>query len=125
MSSTGQALSTQDLQDLDQIRQALPPNDPRVAKIHALVGANAQQPTQFEKERDPNNQPGFWKTAWSDVKNLVPSPEFSASDIPVFGSAIGAAKNLPFYSVVLGLVAVFLPASSRSERPQITHFSIL
>lgn len=94
MSSTGQALSTQDLQDLDQIRQALPPNDPRVAKIHALVGANAQQPTQFEKERDPNNQPGFWKTAWSDVKNLVPSPEFSASDIPVFGSAIGAAKNI-------------------------------
>ena len=87
-------LSTQDLEDLDQIRKALPQNDPRVAKIHALVGANAQQPTQFEQERDPKNQPGFWKTAWSDVKNLVPPPEFSASDIPVLGSAIGAARNI-------------------------------
>jgi hypothetical protein len=41
------SLSSQDLQDLRQIRSSLPPGDPRADKIDTLVGQNSPDPSQM------------------------------------------------------------------------------
>lgn len=71
-----QALSTQDLMDLHEIRSRLPQGDPRAAKIDTLVKMQMSQPTQFEKDSIPEQWYGFlpshlYQQAVEGVKQLA------------------------------------------------------
>lgn len=55
MATAASALSHQDIQDLQDISAKLPPGDPRQKKISVLLNS---QMTEFERARQPENQPG-------------------------------------------------------------------
>lgn len=80
----GDQLSPQDIQDLSAIRAKLSPDDPRAAKIGMLLSQNNPnyqrdqlnlqrnaQPTQFEMQRDPNNQSGFLASYGNEMSNMA------------------------------------------------------
>lgn len=80
----GDQLSPQDIQDLSAIRSKLSPDDPRAAKIGMLLAQNNPnyqrdqlnlqrnaQPTQFERDRNPENQPGLFSSGGKELLNLA------------------------------------------------------
>lgn len=89
-------LSQQDIQDLQDISSHLPAGHPHQQAISKLISS---QPTQFEQERNPNNQPGFLESAGHTALDMGKSmfgggqkPGVTASDIA--GPGVGLAKSI-------------------------------
>jgi hypothetical protein len=98
-----QALSQQDVQDLQEISTHLPDGHPMQKKLSVLLNS---QPTQFEKDRTPGADSGFASGAKSALGANGPEPSFTDTlktgleaglgpGLGVAKTLYGAVKNAP------------------------------
>lgn len=83
-----QALSPQDIQDLQQIATHLPAGHPMAGKVSALLNS---QPTQFEQQR--SGGPGFWGNVKSSVGLDQPLPTLGQAAVEGMMPEIGPLKS--------------------------------
>lgn len=79
--------------------------------INHLLGND--QPTQFEQQRDPANQPGFWSSAWDTAKGVARG----IANMPL--SQNEALGQIPQQAAQMGLDAAARKQAGRSTAYQI------
>lgn len=125
MSSSAQALSGQDLEDLRQIRSGLPSGDPRIDKIDTLVGQSSPDPSQMGAGHEvapaftTGNNPITDRTGPSGERlggGRANSPEQRAAQLDTENKVGGRVVNGMYTALSLGVPGAELADAAQAGR---------